>query len=196
MSVLESIGAAMPGVGYLVGGLIASAIDPRATFLVAGIGVLAIVAVAALLMGTKWPDSRENTGPEALDAEEEIMVELIPVGGRRTPARSDSEVVSVEKAWSRCCWSSSSLVGSALGLTACGSSERQGGRHADRQLRLVPRLPRSRSSPTRRKAGRRCTTPTCRCSPTRMPTARRAARSCPASPRACPRSATAARPTR
>ena len=94
MSVLESIGAAMPGVGYLVGGLIASAIDPRATFLVAGIGVLAIAGIAAVLMGTKWPESRGNTGPEALDAEEEIMVELIPVGGRSTPARSDSEVVS------------------------------------------------------------------------------------------------------
>jgi MFS family permease len=94
MSVLESIGAAMPGVGYLIGGLIASAIDPRATFLVAGIGVLAIVAIAVPLMGTKWPESRGNTGPEALDAEEEIMVELIPVGGRSTPARSDSEVVS------------------------------------------------------------------------------------------------------
>jgi MFS family permease len=94
MSVLESIGAAMPGVGYLVGGLIASAIDPRATFLVAGIGVLAIVAIAVPLMGTKWPESRGNTGPEGLDAEEEIMVELIPVGGRSTPARSDSEVVS------------------------------------------------------------------------------------------------------
>jgi MFS family permease len=96
MSVLESIGAAMPGVGYLVGGLIASAIDPRATFLVAGIGVLAIVAIAAPLMGTKWPERREKTGPEGLDAEEEIMVELIPVGGNlapsRTPARSDSEV--------------------------------------------------------------------------------------------------------
>lgn len=93
MSVLESIGAAMPGVGYLVGGLIASAIDPRATFLVAGIGVLAIVAIAAPLMGTKWPERRGNTGPGALDAEEEIMVELIPVGGRSTPVRSDSEVM-------------------------------------------------------------------------------------------------------
>jgi predicted MFS family arabinose efflux permease len=94
MSVLESIGAAMPGVGYLLGGLITSAIDPRATFLAAGIGVLAIVAVAVPLMGTKWPKRRGNTGPDALDAEEEIMVELIPVGGRSTPARSDSEVVS------------------------------------------------------------------------------------------------------
>jgi MFS family permease len=93
MSVLESIGAAMPGVGYLLGGLIASAVSPRATFLVAGIGVFAIVAVAAPLMGTKWPERREKTGPEGLDAEGEIMVELIPVGGNRGPVRSDSEVV-------------------------------------------------------------------------------------------------------
>jgi|SRR6188768_2181945 len=94
MSVLESIGAAMPGVGYLVGGLIASAIDPRATFLVAGIGILAIVVVAVPLMGTKWPEQRGKTGQTGPDAEEEIMVELIPVGGSRPKARSDSEVVS------------------------------------------------------------------------------------------------------
>ena len=93
MSVLESIGAAMPGLGYLLGGVIASAVSPRATFLVAGIGVFAIVAVATPLMGTKWPERREKTGPEGLDAEGEIMVELIPVGGNRGPVRSDSEAV-------------------------------------------------------------------------------------------------------
>ncbi len=47
MSVLESVGAAMPGVGFLAGGLIASRFSPRATFLVAGAGVVAIVALAA-----------------------------------------------------------------------------------------------------------------------------------------------------
>jgi transmembrane secretion effector len=94
MSVLESIGAAMPGVGYLVGGLIASAASPRTTFLVAGIGVFVIVAIASPLLGTKWPESRGNTGPESLDAEGEIMVELIPVGERRPPVRSNSEVGS------------------------------------------------------------------------------------------------------
>lgn len=93
MSVLESIGAAMPGIGYLVGGLISTAAGPRVTFLVAGIGVLAIVALATLMMGTKWPERREKTGPEALDAEEEPMVELIPVGVRPVPVRSDSEVM-------------------------------------------------------------------------------------------------------
>jgi MFS family permease len=94
MSVLESIGAAMPGVGYLFGGLVASGASPRTTFLVAGIGVLAIVALAAPVMGTKWPERREKTGPGALDAGGEIMVELIPVGGSRPNARSNSEVVS------------------------------------------------------------------------------------------------------
>src|SRR3954451_17343063 len=54
VSVLESIGAAMPGVGYLVGALVASGHDPRATFLIAGVGVLAVVAVAAPLLGTGW----------------------------------------------------------------------------------------------------------------------------------------------
>jgi MFS family permease len=80
MSVLESIGAAMPGVGYLLGGLIAAGLDPRATFLVAGIGVLTIVAVATPLLGKKWPERREKTDAKALDADAEIMVELVPVG--------------------------------------------------------------------------------------------------------------------
>jgi len=93
MSVLESIGAAMPGVGYLLGGVLASGGNPRTTFLVAGIGVFAIVAIAVPVMGKKWPERREKTGPDGLDAEEEIMVELIPVGGNRGPVRSDSEVV-------------------------------------------------------------------------------------------------------
>jgi MFS family permease len=93
MSVLESIGAAMPGVGYLVGGLIASGGNPRTTFLVAGIGVFAIVAIATPLMGRNWPERREKTGPEGLDAEEELMVELIPVGNRPAPVRPDSEVI-------------------------------------------------------------------------------------------------------
>lgn len=94
MSVLESIGAAMPGVGYLVGGLVASGTSPRTTFLVAGVGVLAIVALAVPVLGRKWPLRRENAGDGALDADAEIMVELIPVGRSLPPARSNSEVVS------------------------------------------------------------------------------------------------------
>jgi MFS family permease len=83
MSVLESIGAAMPGIGYLVGGLIATVSTPRTTFLVAGLGVFAIVALAIPLLGRKWPESREKADKGAVDAELEIMVELIPVGESR-----------------------------------------------------------------------------------------------------------------
>ena len=90
MSVLESIGAAMPGVGYVVGGLVAAEQDPRTTFLVAGIGVLAIVAVATPLLGTGWPERREKPDQEGKSAAaDEIMVELIPAE-RRPPIRSSS----------------------------------------------------------------------------------------------------------
>jgi len=92
MSVLESVGAAMPAVGYMVGGLIASGGNPRTTFLVAGLGVLAIVAIVAPILGTKWPERREKTRPEALDAGTEIMVELVPAGGNRLPVSSNAEV--------------------------------------------------------------------------------------------------------
>jgi predicted MFS family arabinose efflux permease len=80
MSVLWSIGAAMPGIGYALGALVAVALDPRATFLVAGIGVIAITLLAAAVLGGKWLGSREKERPESLDADDEIMVELIPVG--------------------------------------------------------------------------------------------------------------------
>jgi hypothetical protein len=92
MSVLESVGAAMPGVGYLLGGLVASGGNPRAAFLLAGIGVLTIAAVAAPILGTKWPERRGKTSPGPLDADAEIMVELIPAAGNHLPVRSNAEV--------------------------------------------------------------------------------------------------------
>ncbi len=94
MSVLESIGTAMPGVGFLLGGLTATIFSPRVTFLLAGAGVLAIVAIATPLLRNNWPESRKKPSPGELDAEVEIMVELIPVGEARLPGRrSNSEVV-------------------------------------------------------------------------------------------------------
>ncbi len=94
MSVLESVGAAMPGIGYLAGGLIAAEVGPRATFLVAGLGVLATVVVAALALGRNWALDREKEGADSLYAGSEIMVELIPVGGNPPQSRSNSEVES------------------------------------------------------------------------------------------------------
>ncbi len=82
MSVLESIGAAMPGVGFAVGGVIAALVSPRMTFLVAGCGVIAIVVVMAPLLGGNWlqkgevPD--EMPQEASLDGPDDVVVELIP----------------------------------------------------------------------------------------------------------------------
>jgi MFS family permease len=46
---LESIGAAMPGVGYLLGGVLTQLGSPRTAFAFAGIGVLLLVAGALIL---------------------------------------------------------------------------------------------------------------------------------------------------
>jgi MFS family permease len=78
MSVLESIGAAMPGVGFALGGLIAAIASPRLTFLVAGSGVLGIVVVMAPMLGADWIEREGNAGPNALDGQDDVVVELIP----------------------------------------------------------------------------------------------------------------------
>jgi MFS family permease len=102
MSVLESAAAAMPGVGFVLGGLIASSQGTRAVFLVAGAGVLVIAAIAAILLGTSWPaeDGESPTDPGAAGVDagiEKTMVELIPgtsavqMGGG-SPIQSEPEV--------------------------------------------------------------------------------------------------------
>jgi MFS family permease len=94
ISVLESIGAAMPGLGFVLGGVIASVATPRATFLVAGLGILAILALAVPLLGTKWLDDTPKKGSYKgsfnLDGGDDIVLELIPWGGG-TPVQPDSE---------------------------------------------------------------------------------------------------------
>jgi MFS family permease len=80
MSVLESIGAAMPGVGFLVGGVIATVLSPRATFLVAGIGVFVIVAVVAPILGSNWSERTVTHGSSELDGGNDVVLELIPAG--------------------------------------------------------------------------------------------------------------------
>jgi MFS family permease len=78
MSVLESIGAAMPGVGFAVGGVIAALVSPRMTFLVAGCGVIAIVVVMAPLLKGKWVEDGEVSRSSLLDGHHDVVVELIP----------------------------------------------------------------------------------------------------------------------
>lgn len=78
MSVLESIGAAMPGVGFLVGGVIATVLSPRTTFLVAGLGVFAIVAVVAPILGSNWSERITTPDSPELDGGNAVVLELIP----------------------------------------------------------------------------------------------------------------------
>jgi hypothetical protein len=46
---LESIGAAVPGVGYVLGGVLVAVASPRLAFAVAGGGIIALVIAALLL---------------------------------------------------------------------------------------------------------------------------------------------------
>jgi MFS family permease len=90
MSVLESIGAAMPGVGFIIGGVIATTASPRTAFLVAGIGVFTIVAIVTPKLGTNWPDRTKLVRSKELDGPNDVVLELIP-GSR--PVQSNPEVL-------------------------------------------------------------------------------------------------------
>ena len=80
ISVLESFASAMPAIGFVLGGLIATAWSPRATFAFAGVGVIAILAVAVPLLGSRWAiqPMDQASGEPADTAEGDVMVQLIP----------------------------------------------------------------------------------------------------------------------
>jgi len=58
---MESIGAAMPGVGYVLGGVIVSFASPRAAYAVAGGGVL-LIAAAALVVSGQFEEGERPPG--------------------------------------------------------------------------------------------------------------------------------------
>jgi MFS family permease len=90
MSVLESIGAAMPGLGFILGGVVAATASPRTAFLIAGVGVFAIVAIMAPILGGNWPERIATSGSNELDGGNDVVLELIP--GSRS-IQSDPEVL-------------------------------------------------------------------------------------------------------
>jgi len=52
----------MPGVGFLLGGVIAAILSPRASFLTAGLGVLVVLALATpSLARARWGEKRPTT---------------------------------------------------------------------------------------------------------------------------------------
>lgn len=85
LGTLESCASATPGIGFLLGGLIASQWTPRAAFAVAGVGVLLIAVASALVLGRNWPLEQGKKRPGTVDAADEIMVELIPAEALPSP---------------------------------------------------------------------------------------------------------------
>jgi hypothetical protein len=64
MSLLEAIGAALPAIGFFMGGAIAAAASPRTAYAWAGVGVVSILLLAFLrLRHADWP-RRGAVAPE------------------------------------------------------------------------------------------------------------------------------------
>jgi MFS family permease len=80
ISLLESIGSAMPGVGFVIGGAVAAALSPRASYAVAGLGVLAVLSVAAVAL------RRIGWRGDAPAAESEVELADAPAPPRTTLA--------------------------------------------------------------------------------------------------------------
>jgi MFS family permease len=51
VGLLESLAAVMPGLGFAIGGVLTELLDPRASFVVAGAGIVAVAAVAVPMLG-------------------------------------------------------------------------------------------------------------------------------------------------
>jgi len=78
---LESLHTAAPGAGYVLGGAIATLATPRATYWVAGIGALLVLAVAArALAPTSIPPERAHlTSPPGSVSSDPTLTQSLPV---------------------------------------------------------------------------------------------------------------------
>jgi MFS family permease len=75
IALLESIASAMPGLGFVIGGAVAAALSPRTSYAVAGAGVLAVLAVAAVALNRAgW----RGDEPPAAEAEEAVGAPMPP----------------------------------------------------------------------------------------------------------------------
>lgn len=74
IGMLESLASGMSGIGFLAGGVTAALLDPRASYVVAGLGVLVVLAIAAALLWrtdfepAPHPDAGARPGEAAADA--------------------------------------------------------------------------------------------------------------------------------
>jgi MFS family permease len=79
---LESLGAAMPGVGYIIGGAITSLTSPRVAYAIAGGGTLALVVIMGLLA----PGVRRRLGSRRSNVEQPttaVVVDALLATGSR-----------------------------------------------------------------------------------------------------------------
>jgi MFS family permease len=61
---LESLAVITPGIGFLIGGVVTELMNPRASFALAGIGVLTVLlAAVVLLRGASWGVAGDATTP-------------------------------------------------------------------------------------------------------------------------------------
>jgi MFS family permease len=82
IAMLESIASAMPGLGFVIGGAVAAALDPRASYIVAGSGVILVLGIGILaLRGADWSAAHTAAGPDSADAEQQT-----PLADPRRPA--------------------------------------------------------------------------------------------------------------
>jgi MFS family permease len=81
VGILESLGAAMPGVGFLLGAIITTVTSPRTAYAVAGTGVLVLVLLASVMRRFVPVDSKPpGTAPQ--DEADDLVV---PDPTRRVP---------------------------------------------------------------------------------------------------------------
>ena len=68
VATLEAIASAMPGVGFVIGGVVAAALDPRASYAVAGAGVIVVLAVAVVVLRrADWKFAGEGSSENGSD---------------------------------------------------------------------------------------------------------------------------------
>jgi hypothetical protein len=62
---LESMGAAIPGLGFLLGGVLTSVTDAPTTYVAAGAGILGLVGIASLLLARRAATDPVSSAPGA-----------------------------------------------------------------------------------------------------------------------------------
>ena len=82
---LESVASAMPGLGFVIGGVAAAIFDPRVSYAIAGGGVLIVLAIAV------WTLRRDEWRPELEGLENAVTAPVPPVADPHRPADSAAE---------------------------------------------------------------------------------------------------------